>query len=212
MHHSSVNYGNKNTDIRFGIDTPKQPLNGEVKTYKLSDEELAQLREETGYRMLDLKKETYTDLKAQGKSDMAIANELDISIPSLTRYKAKWGLAGYRGRPTETTTVDKPSEERTVMEAVTTEDESNIEAGVIKDSDLNPITFIADEIVKADPIPVTVDLWIVMDTTDDDGPDSIKGIFSTEVDAKLFLADHALNKSVSSDYLHLTNRQVEVKG
>jgi len=193
--------------LRFSATDQKEPLNGEVKTYTLPSEELKKLREETGYMVLS--KEQYLQAKDQLKSDATICEEYDLPLSRLNLLKTEWGLIGKIRTPYTTTKVTKQQDNKDLP---TPKDQ---EATVIKVPDSKiPATasFIADEIIKADPMISTVDLWIVMDTTDDDGPDSIKGIFNAEADAKIFIAEYVLSGSVNSDYLHLANRQVEIKG
>ena len=77
---------------RFGTRSGKDYVNGEVKTYKLSDEELQKLRKETGF--MELTKQRYMELKAAGKTDKAIMQEYDLNPVKLNQLKRRWDLIG----------------------------------------------------------------------------------------------------------------------
>jgi hypothetical protein len=84
---------------RFGTRSGKDYVNGEVKTYRLSDEELQKLRKETGY--MPLTKEKYMELKAAGKTDKVIMQEFNLNPVNLNKLKNRWGLIGVYGKRPE---------------------------------------------------------------------------------------------------------------
>ncbi|MDY7224688.1 hypothetical protein [Halalkalibacterium halodurans] len=54
-----------------------------------------------------------------------------------------------------------------------------------------------------------MNIWLVIDTQEESGSEAIKGVFSDEIRAKLFLSDYVLKNSVNSDYLQLAKKKVE---
>lgn len=53
------------------------------------------------------------------------------------------------------------------------------------------------------------EIYLVIDTTNSTGSESIKGIFAEKKEAKLFLADYVLeNNNVFSDYIELEKFEV----
>lgn len=53
-----------------------------------------------------------------------------------------------------------------------------------------------------------MNIWLIIDTQEESGSEAIKGVFSDEIQAKLFLADYVLKNSVDSDYLQLVKKKV----
>lgn len=58
-----------------------------------------------------------------------------------------------------------------------------------------------------------MDVWLVVDSQTESGAVAVKGIFDSEQQAKLFLADYVLENAVNIDasFLELVQRKVEVK-
>ncbi|QZT34002.1 hypothetical protein HUR95_00750 [Caldalkalibacillus thermarum TA2.A1] len=88
----------------------------EVKTYKLSPEELEKYRKGTVKTEMEkaekqeLTKEKYLELKQQGKKDKEIAEQHGMSQSKLSMIKRKWDLGGVR--------VNMQGEEQQKVEAV----------------------------------------------------------------------------------------------
>lgn len=79
----------------------------EVRTYKLSPEELERYRRGNG---MELTKEKYLELKEQGKTDKEIAEQHKMYQSKLSMLKRKWDLGGVR--------VNMQGEEQQKVEAV----------------------------------------------------------------------------------------------
>mgnify|MGYP001252793985 CR=1 FL=1 len=79
-------------DLNFGYADQKSPVNSQVVTYKLSDEELQKLRQERGWA--GVTKEEYLALKEQGKSDAEVRKAFGIDYNKLYMLKKQWGLIG----------------------------------------------------------------------------------------------------------------------
>lgn len=51
-------------------------------------------------------------------------------------------------------------------------------------------------------------VWIVMDTSEETGSESIKGVFATEEQAKYYIADYALDNDIDTTYLELVKKKI----
>lgn len=74
----------------------RKSLQGKIKEYKLSDEELAEIRQKTGWNRDDFNKEIYVKRKQEGKTDREIMKEFNIYPKKLTDLKREWGLIGVK--------------------------------------------------------------------------------------------------------------------
>ena len=53
-----------------------------------------------------------------------------------------------------------------------------------------------------------MEVWIVIDYEDSSGPESLKGVFSNEYAAKLYLADYVLKNTCNSEWLAIVKKKV----